>query len=154
MARRPTQADQSTSITTHSPTARHAGVTATMQTTKRIEQGLRFDIVVNLPWRYGYQWILNVELRISSLLCHPYGVQTVPTDAAGQMCMKLSRGISSCERKSERSWQNQGGWRHTSILGSRLVKAMSTGPSAVMAGMREHSGIGGVTEVSRSDNGR
>jgi hypothetical protein len=66
--------------------------------------------------------------------------------------MELNRGVSSCEQKAKLSWRfdrNQGGWSSTSILGSRLVKAMSTGLSAVIVGNMGHSGIGGAGEVSR-----
>jgi hypothetical protein len=95
------------------------------------------------------------------LLPNPYVMQAVPTNATGKMCMKLSRGISwapglrtDVYARLARWFQNGGSWSGTSIFGRRVVKALSTGPAAVMRGREVHSCIGGAGEVSRSDNGR
>jgi hypothetical protein len=131
-----------------------------------MELGLRFNIVVDLSRGNSYERILQVEIGLPRFLCLPYGVQALATDAAGQVGMKLSRGISNaangCLSVLGALTRNQGGWSGTSILGSPLAKAASTCRSAVVlgcAGMmlrtgREHSGIGGVGDGSRSDNGK
>ena len=66
----------------------------------RIKLGLRFDIIVDLSRGNSYQRILQVEGRMARLLCLPYVVEALATDAAGQVGMKLSRGISNAANGS------------------------------------------------------
>jgi hypothetical protein len=65
-----------------------------------MELGLRLDIVVNLSRGYGDQGILEVEIEMLCFLCHPNVVQTLPTDAAGQVGVELSRVISNAANGS------------------------------------------------------
>lgn len=74
---------------------RHAGVTMAMGVMRCVETGLRFDIVVDLPRGNGDQWILQLQAGILRLPRLPDVVQTLAANAAGEVGMELSRGISS-----------------------------------------------------------
>jgi hypothetical protein len=48
---------------------------------------LRVNVIVDFSWRHCSQGVFQA----SRLLGRPDVVQTLPTDAAGEVCMKLSR---------------------------------------------------------------
>jgi hypothetical protein len=55
------------------------------------DDGVRFDVIVDLASGYGRQGILELKRSISLLSRRPDLMQTLPADATGQVRMELNR---------------------------------------------------------------
>jgi acetyl-CoA acetyltransferase len=81
--------DRSARVDTVPPNEVHDSRSAVMAMLEKLS--LRLDVIVDLSRRYGHQGVFQIQRSVALLLGGPDVVQTVPTDAAGEVCMKLSR---------------------------------------------------------------
>jgi acetyl-CoA acetyltransferase len=146
-------------LTRSSPNEVHDSRSAVMAMLDKLS--LRLDVIVDFSRRNGHQGVFQIQRSVALLLGGPDVVQTVSTDAAGEVCMKLSRVAVSRAANGRPSVVCCSGFEikegGTSILGNALVKARSTS-RADMAGQsigtRQVARIGGAPDASRKTDGK